>query len=384
MNVDSTYQTDSRGPNDRRRSTRSNKIDHSTKIERRSTRSNKIDHSTAQVNDSNKSKKQSHEQSSKRKIGDSVEDGQQKSVSHMKGVSKQKNKWRAQLSAGDMTIYLGLYDTPEEASLAHQEALKNFPYQNSKKNAAIAFDQLPSTETEIQGRSRKRRKAQNVDDTSPIEGTDDVKVPVVSITSRHKNVRITIDDLVFGGKGLAMYNTPEFRNQARNYAHARNEDKFDVVYGMIRSVRAKGGRFLYQAPKDKNHMWFDMSDSDAYNMILFRFHRAKIPKQRDGVGSILKINEADVLCPGSNCKDSRDHLGNDTFLDLVRPLCSAYKLATLVDRLAMCNSIVRSVQNRNGRFLGQDDTTGLWYELDQSDAQSRCYFSLHRHGTAKL
>lgn len=140
MNVDSTYQTDSRGPNDRRRSTRSNKIDHSTKIERRSTRSNKIDHSTAQVNDSNKSKKQSHEQSSKRKIGDSVEDGQQKSVSHMKGVSKQKNKWRAQLSTGDMTIYLGLYDTPEEASLAHQEARKNFPYQNSKKNAAIAFD----------------------------------------------------------------------------------------------------------------------------------------------------------------------------------------------------------------------------------------------------
>ena len=380
MNVDSTYQTDSRGPNDRRRSTRSNKIDHSTKIERRSTRSNKIDHSTAQVNDSNKSKKQSHEQSSKRKIGDSVEDGQQKSVSHMKGVSKQKNKWRAQLSTGDMTIYLGLYDTPEEASLAHQEALKNFPYQNSKKNAAIAFDQLPSTETEIQGRSRKRRKAQNVDDTSPIEGTDDVKVPVVSITSRHKNVRITIDDLVFGGKGLAMYNTPEFRNQARNYAHARNEDKFDVVYGMIRSVRAKGGRFLYQAPKDKNHMWFNLGDSDAYNMILFRFNRSKVQKPKNLRAAVSKINEADVLCAGSNSPDSRNHPGNHAYMNLVKPLSSAYKLATLVDRLAMCDSVMRSVHNRNGRFLSKDETTGLWHEMDQSDAQSRCYVSLHHSG----
>ena len=236
-----------------------------------------------------------------------------------------------------------------------------------------------------QGTPGKPRVIKQRDETPSIDPVDDVEIPVVSITSRHKSVRITINDLVFGGRGLAMYNTPEFRNQARNYAHAiSRESKFDVVYGMIRSVRAKGGRFLYQAPKDKKNVWFDMSDSDAYNMILFRFHRAKIPKQRDGVGSILKINEADVLCPGSNCKDSRDHLGNDTFLDLVRPLCSAYKLATLVDRLAMCNSIVRSVQNRNGRFLGQDDTTGLWYELDQSDAQSRCYFSLHRHGTAKL
>ena len=230
-----------------------------------------------------------------------------------------------------------------------------------------------------QGTPGKPRVIKQRDETPSIDPVDDVEIPVVSITSRHKSVRITINDLVFGGRGLAMYNTPEFRNQARNYAHAiSRESKFDVVYGMIRSVRAKGGRFLYQAPKDKNHMWFNLGDSDAYNMILFRFWRSKVQKPKNLRAAVSKINEADVLCAGSN--HSRNHPGNNAYMNLVKPLSSAYKLATLVDRLAMCDSVMRSVHNRNGRFLSKDDTTGLWHEMDQSDAQSRCYVSLHHSG----
>ncbi len=199
---------------------------------------------------------------------------------------------------------------------------------------------------------------------------------VVAITRTLKNPKISRRDVVFGGMTAISCNptsnTPEFQNQARNYVNARREDKFDIVFNMMQSVQAKGGRFLYQPPKDKK-LWYDMSDSDAYNMILYRFHRAKIPKNRDNLVLISSVNDADVISHAGTLS----HPGTLAFIDMVKPFVSTYKVANLIERLQMCDSVFRSVQKAKGRFLAMDHVTGLWYELDSADAQNRCYAALH-------
>ena len=229
------------------------------------------------------------------------------------------------------------------------------------------------TKAKYQATSKKRRTAQQVDEPSTIDPVQDVTI--AAVTKTLKNPKISRHDVVFGGTTATSENTPEFQNQARNYVNARKEDKFDIVFNLMQSVQAKGGRFLYQPPKDKK-LWFHLGDSDSYNMILYRFHRAKIPKTRDNLVLLDSVNDADVIAPGRNA-GTFTHPGSVAFIALVKQFVPAFKVASLIDRLQICDDLIRLVQKTKGRFLAIDKVTGLWYEQDSAEAQNRCYSALH-------
>ena len=228
------------------------------------------------------------------------------------------------------------------------------------------------TKAKYQATTKKRRTAQQVDELCPIDPVEDATI--VAVTKILTDPKISRHDVVFGGTTATSENTPEFQNQARNYVNARKEDKFDIVFNLMQSVQAKGGRFLYQPPKDKK-LWFHLGDSDSYNMILYRFHRAKIPKTRDNLVLLDSVNDADVIAPGRNA-GTFTHPGSVAFIALVKQFVPAFKVASLIDRLQICDDLIRLVQKTKGRFLAIDKVTGLWYEQDSAEAQNRCFSAL--------
>jgi hypothetical protein len=88
---------------------------------------------------------------------------------------------------------------------------------------------------------------------------------------------------------------------------------------------------------------------------------------------ISTVNAVDVIC---GLQGPIQHPGNRSFLDLVKLFSSSFEKRARTERLAICNSIIKSVHNTNGRFIRRDSVTGLLHELNIDDAQNRCYRAL--------
>ena len=248
-------------------------------------------------------------------------------------------------------------------------------------------------------RPPKRVKVQKSMSAIPKAAPLDDDISLVRSAPFYENLRISDDDvLICSGYHRHVGNVKyraRIQLQLQGFVKASKDDKKKITYDTIRFVRDKGGRFL----RRKEGLWVDMGDSDAYDIVLSRFcqdvkltaprdknsvadtddwqqnESTKVQKSPDSHVGTSEVNAVDVL----SGRSIRKHPGNRSFVDLVKLFCSASENISVRDRLAICNSIIESVHNVNGRFLRRDDVTGLWYELDTIEAQQRCYTALRNH-----
>jgi hypothetical protein len=190
-----------------------------------------------------------------------------------------------------------------------------------------------------------------------------------------------------------------------------DRDETSICNSIINSVHDSNGRFLRQ--DDTSGLWYELSFTDAqircYRAL--RRHRncvnvtkantSPLPKSArlnvqpissiNAIGSTtstsndnatgvrhfgsLEVKPVDVLCNGSRSR----HPGNSSFVDLVKLFCPTSDSISRRDRLTICNSIIKSVHDVNGRFLRLDDISDLWYEVSMEEAQNRCLNALYNH-----
>lgn len=113
----------------------------------------------------------------------------------------------------------------------------------------------------------------------------------------------------------------------------------------------------------------DSSNKEQPNNVTSGFSATSNETIPPSIVGVTSFNDNDVLCGrggGTNV-----HPGNKHFRTLIDQHRKIYLKARKNDKPAISRSIVRTIRNKNGRFLKKDSKTKLWYEIGDSMAREK-------------